>query len=154
MVQAEAIIDTRVQGFMRWLESRETVPVIHDLQQAAADVQAAELERARRLLARGESPEAVLEQLAHGLTQKYLHGPMAALNRSDGDERRQLLAMVPRLAPLAPTLYATLPISIGIFAWRFDWTGAAGKAEPLLAPGDVQAAGDDDRRAEPGPRAG
>jgi glutamyl-tRNA reductase len=99
VVQAEAIIDTRVQGFMRWLESRETVPVIHDLQQAAADVQAAELERARRLLARGESPEAVLEQLAHGLTQKYLHGPMAALNHSDGDERRQLLAMVPRLFP-------------------------------------------------------
>ena len=99
VVQAEAIIDTRVQGFMRWLESRETVPVIHDLQQAAADVQAAELERARRMLARGESPEAVLEQLAHGLTQKYLHGPMAALNRSEGDERRQLLALVPRLFP-------------------------------------------------------
>jgi glutamyl-tRNA reductase len=99
VVQAEAIIDTRVQGFMRWLESRETVPVIHDLQQAAAHVQAAELERARRMLARGESPEAVLEQLAHGLTQKYLHGPMAALNHSEGDERRQLLAMVPRLFP-------------------------------------------------------
>jgi glutamyl-tRNA reductase len=99
VVQAEAIIDTRVQGFMRWLESRETVPVIHDLQQAAADVQAAELDRARRLLARGESPEAVLEQLAHGLTQKYLHGPMAALNHSEGDDRRQLLAMVPRLFP-------------------------------------------------------
>ncbi len=64
------------------------------------------------------------------------------------------LAMMPRLAPLAPTLYATLPISIGIFAWRFDWTGTAGKAEPLLAPGDVEAAGDDDRRADPGPRAG
>jgi glutamyl-tRNA reductase len=75
------------------------VPVIHDLQQAAAHVQAAELERARRMLARGESPEAVLEQLAHGLTQKYLHGPMAALNHSEGDERRQLLAMVPRLFP-------------------------------------------------------
>ncbi|CFN63809.1 glutamyl-tRNA reductase [Bordetella pertussis] len=31
------------------------------------------------MLARGESPEAVLEQLAHGLTQKYLHGPLAPL---------------------------------------------------------------------------
>ena len=54
------------------------VPVIRDLHQAAEDVRAAELERARRMLARGESPEAVLEQLAHGLTQKYLHGPLAA----------------------------------------------------------------------------
>jgi glutamyl-tRNA reductase len=52
------------------------------------------------MLARGDSPELVLEQLAHGLTQKYLHGPMAALNRSEsGDERRQLLNLLPRLLP-------------------------------------------------------
>jgi len=99
VVQAEAIIETRVQGFMHWMQSREVVPVIRDLHQAAEDVRAAELERARRLLARGESPEAVLEQLAHGLTQKYLHGPLAALNRSEGDDRKQLLAWMPRLFP-------------------------------------------------------
>jgi len=103
VVQAEAIIETRVQGFMHWMQSREVVPVIRDLHQAAADVQAAELERARRMLARGESPEAVLEQLAHGLTQKYLHGPLAALNRSEGDDRRQLLAWMPRLFPSRDT---------------------------------------------------
>jgi glutamyl-tRNA reductase len=98
-VQAEAIIDLRVQGFMHWLQSRETVPAIQGLHQAAADVQAAELDRARRLLARGVAPEEVLEQLAHGLTQKYLHGPLAALNRSEGEERRQLLSWMPRLFP-------------------------------------------------------
>ena len=65
-----------------------------------------------------------------------------------------VLAMVPGLAPIAPSLYATLPVSIGIFAWRFDWAGASGEAEPLLAPGDVEAAGDDDRRTDPGPLAG
>ena len=37
------------------------------------------------------------EQLAHGLTQKYLHGPLAALNHSDGADRKQLLALLPRL---------------------------------------------------------
>ena len=99
VVQAEAIIETRVQGFMHWMQSREVVPVIRDLHQAAEDVRAAELERARRMLARGESPEAVLEQLAHGLTQKYLHGPLAALNRSEGEDRKQLLAWMPRLFP-------------------------------------------------------
>src|SRR5690606_13290230 len=99
VVQAEAIIEARVRHFMHWMQSRAVVPVIQDLHQSAADVQSAELERARRLLARGESPEAVLEQLAHGLTQKYLHGPLAALNRSEGDERKQLLAWMPRLFP-------------------------------------------------------
>lgn len=99
VVQAESIIETRVQGFMHWLQSREVVPTILDLHQAADDVRVAELERARRLLARGESPEAVLETLAHGLTQKYLHGPLSTLNRSEGEERKQLLAWMPRLFP-------------------------------------------------------
>ena len=99
VVQAEAIIETRVQHFMHWMQSRAAVPVIQELHRAADDLRAAELERARKLLARGESPEAVLEQLAHGLTQKYLHAPLAALNRSEGAERQQLLAVVPRLFP-------------------------------------------------------
>ena len=99
VVQAEAIIETRVQNFMHWLQSREIVPAIRDFQQAADQVRESELERARRLLARGESPELVLEQLAHGLTQKYMHGPLSALNRSAHEERQQLLTLLPRLLP-------------------------------------------------------
>lgn len=101
VVQAEAIIETRVQNFMHWLQNREIVPAIMDLHQAADQVRLAELERARRMLARGESAEQVLEQLAHGLTQKYLHGPLAALNQSQDAEREQLLALLPRLLPNA-----------------------------------------------------
>ncbi|TAL91788.1 MAG: glutamyl-tRNA reductase, partial [Candidimonas sp.] len=59
----------------------------------------AELDHARRLLARGETPEMALEQLAYGLTQKYMHGPLAALNHSEAAEREQLLALLPRLMP-------------------------------------------------------
>ncbi len=103
VVQAEAIIETRVQSFMHWMQSRALVPVIRDLHQAADALRAAELERARRLLARGESPEAVLEQLSHALTQKYLHGPLAALNHSEGEERQQLLGWLPRLFPSRDT---------------------------------------------------
>jgi len=33
------------------------------------------------------------------LTQKYLHGPLAALNRSTDTEREQLLGWLPRLFP-------------------------------------------------------
>lgn len=101
VVQAEAIIETRVQNFMHWLHNREIVPAIIDFQQAAEYVRQTELDRARRMLARGDAPEAVLEQLAHGLTQKYMHGPLAALNRSESDERQQLLTLLPRLLPSA-----------------------------------------------------
>jgi len=103
VVQAEAIIEARVRHFMHWMQARTVVPVIRDLHQSADDLRAAELERARRLLARGESPEAVLEQLAHGLTQKYLHGPLAALNQSEDAERQQLIDWLPRLFPTRDT---------------------------------------------------
>lgn len=99
VVQAEAIIETRVQNFMHWLQNRQIVPAIVDIHQAADKVRLAELDKARRLLARGEAPEAVLEQLAHSLTQKYMHGPLSALNRSEDAEREQLLALLPRLLP-------------------------------------------------------
>ena len=99
VVQAEAIIETRVQNFMHWLQNRKIVPTIVEFHHAADQIRAAELERARRHLARGDSPEEVLEQLARGLTQKYLHGPLSALNRSEDEEREQLLALLPRLLP-------------------------------------------------------
>lgn len=99
VVQAEAIIDTRVEGFRHWMQSREIVPAIIDFQQAADRVREHELERARRALSRGESPELVLEQLAHGLTQKYMHGPLSALNRSENEQREQVMALLPHLLP-------------------------------------------------------
>ena len=99
VVQAESIIAERVLNFMRWMQVRANVPVIRDLQQTAQAVQAQELERARKMLARGDSPEAVLEQLAHGLTQKFLHGTLASLNQSEEAERQQLLAWLPRIFP-------------------------------------------------------
>jgi glutamyl-tRNA reductase len=84
---------------MHWMQVRANVPIIRDLQQTAQAVQAQELERARKMLARGDSPDAVLEQLAHGLTQKFLHGTLASLNQSEEAERQQLLAWLPRIFP-------------------------------------------------------
>lgn len=101
VVQAEAIIETRVQNFMHWMSNRAIVPTIIDYQHNADQLRLAELERAQRMLARGMAPEQVIEQLAYGLTQKYMHGPLSTLNRSEGTEREQLLALLPRLMPEA-----------------------------------------------------
>ena len=84
---------------MHWMQARANVPVIRDLQATAQAVQAQELERATRLLAKGESPEVVMEQLARALTQKYLHGTLTALNQGEQREREQLLALIPRIFP-------------------------------------------------------
>ncbi|OYV34104.1 MAG: glutamyl-tRNA reductase, partial [Thiomonas sp. 20-64-5] len=72
--QAEAIIENRVHGFLEWLDLRSQVPLIQRLQSQSEQWQSHEVERARRLLARGESPEAVLDALARGLSHKFLHG--------------------------------------------------------------------------------
>ena len=95
--QAEAIIETRVQSFMHWMDSRAVVPVIQELHESSEQMRLAELERARRLLARGEDPEAVLEALSKGLTAKFLHGPQQALHHAQGDERARLATLLPQL---------------------------------------------------------
>jgi glutamyl-tRNA reductase len=95
--QAEAIIETRVSHFMHWLEGRGTVPLIQDLRQRGDDLRAFELERAKRMLAKGEDPQAVLDALAQGLTNKFLHGSLHALQHAQGEEREALMKILPGL---------------------------------------------------------
>jgi len=97
VAQAEAIIENRVQSFMHWLDTRSVVPVIQDLRETSEAVRLAELERARRLLAKGEDIDTVLEALSKGLTAKFLHGPQQALHNAQGDERARLAALLPQL---------------------------------------------------------
>jgi len=53
--------------------------------------------RARKLLARGEDVDQVLDALARGLTQKLLHGALAELHATEGVQREQLAQTVSRL---------------------------------------------------------
>lgn len=98
VAQAEAIIETRVDAFMQWMSSRAVVPAIRSLHQRGEALKAAELDRARRLLAGGQSPEQVLEALAHALTSKFLHGPTRLLH-GHGDDRDRMLHLVDHLLP-------------------------------------------------------
>ncbi|MDO9194129.1 MAG: glutamyl-tRNA reductase [Undibacterium sp.] len=95
--QAEAIIETRVQSFMHWVDGRIVVPVIQDLHETSEAMRMIELERARKMLARGDDIEAVLEALSKGITAKFLHGPQQALHQATGDERARLAALLPQL---------------------------------------------------------
>lgn len=97
VAQAEAIIETRVQSFMHWLDDRAVVPLIRDLHESSESIRLHELERAKKMLARGEDVQVVLEALSKGLTAKFLHGPQQALHQSHGDERARLAALLPQL---------------------------------------------------------
>lgn len=95
--QAEAIVEAGVQSFVHWLGQRHTVPLIQALHVQAEDWRTHEIARARKLLARGEDIDGVLEALAKGLTQKMLHGALAELHAADGEQRVQLAQTVSRL---------------------------------------------------------
>lgn len=95
--QAEAIIDAGVQSFVHWLGQRGTVPLIQALNAQADRWRAGEVARARKLLAKGEDIEAVLDAMSRGLTQKMLHGALAELHAADGEHRVQLAQTVSRL---------------------------------------------------------
>ncbi len=97
VVDAEAIIANRVQDFLGWLASRETVPVIRSLRDSAERTRRHEMEHAMKLLAKGEAPEKVLEHLSQRLTNKFLHAPTQTLNSADHGERAELQATVSRL---------------------------------------------------------
>jgi glutamyl-tRNA reductase len=97
VAQAEVIIDAGVQSFMHWLDQRGSVPLIRQLSAQTDEWRAAELARARKLLARGESVDAVLEALSRGLTQKMLHGALAELHAGDAAAREQTAQTISRL---------------------------------------------------------
>ncbi|MBV8470033.1 MAG: glutamyl-tRNA reductase [Burkholderiaceae bacterium] len=105
--QAEIIIESGVQSFVHWLGQRHAVPLIQALNAQAEDWRAHEIQRARKLLAKGEDVDAVLEALARGLTQKMMHGTLAELHTADEAQRIALSHTVSRLflrgSPFDPT---------------------------------------------------
>ncbi len=97
VVEAEDIIAHRVHDFLSWLQSRETVPVIRSLRDSAERMRRHEVEHALKLLAKGEAPERVLEQLSQRLTNKFLHAPTQTLNLAEDGERAELHTAAARL---------------------------------------------------------
>lgn len=101
VAQAEVIIDAGVQSFLHWMDQRDpvhgVVPLIQQLNAQADEWRATELARARRLLAKGDDIEAVLEMLSKGLTQKMLHGAMAELRAGDADTRAHTVQAIHKL---------------------------------------------------------
>ena len=99
--QAEAIIDAGVLSFMHWMDQRNpqngVVPLIQQIHAQADEWRSAEMARAKRLLAKGEPVDAVLEALARGLTQKMLHGPLAELRSGDAEARAATAHTISRL---------------------------------------------------------
>src|SRR6266403_4417346 len=98
--EAEVLVAEQARSFLSWLDGRTVVPTIAALQGHHDRLRATELDRARRLLAGGAPAGQVLEQLARGLTNKFLHAPTQALNRAGDAERAELLSLLHQIYEL------------------------------------------------------
>ena len=99
VAEAESIIDTQVSAFMNWLVQRQSVPLIQELHARSDVVRQQEVERARKMLAKGEDPAVVLEALSRALTAKFMHGPTTLLSRHAGKDP-ELANMLSGLLPV------------------------------------------------------
>ena len=95
--EAEAIIEVRVENFMHWLKTRNAVPTIRALRDQAENYRKVELDKALKLITKGENPSAVLESMSLALTNKFLHHPSHALNHSKGHEHEALEQLLKQL---------------------------------------------------------
>lgn len=99
VAEAESIIDTQVNAFMNWMVQRQSVPLIQELHARSDAVRQQEVERARKMLAKGEDPAAVLEALSRALTAKFMHGPTTLLSHHAGKDP-ELANMLSGLLPV------------------------------------------------------
>jgi len=95
--QAEEIVNLQSAHFMGWLRSLKAVDLVRAYRSEAERLRDQELDKARRLLARGDDPEQVLYLLARGLTNKLVHRPSVTLRQAGYDERAELIEFASEL---------------------------------------------------------
>ena len=95
--QAQEIIENQVEHYMGWLRSLEAVDTIRSYREQAEFLRDEAMQNARRQLAAGHDPEAVMVELARVLTQKLLHQPTVQMNRAAFEGREELLETVREL---------------------------------------------------------
>ncbi|EGV35405.1 glutamyl-tRNA reductase [Neisseria weaveri] len=84
--EAEEIVNRKVEEFLEWQQSRESVPLIRALRDEGERARLYVLENAMKQLAKGTPPEEVLERLSVQLTNKLLHSPTRTLNKASAQD--------------------------------------------------------------------
>jgi glutamyl-tRNA reductase len=98
---AQSLLDLEAAYFTRRMQALDTVDDLVALRERVDRAADELLDKARRRLAAGEAPEAVMEHLAHGLTRQMLHPPTRAIQRAGETGDLELLAALRRLLDIA-----------------------------------------------------
>lgn len=90
-VQADVLIDVRVEQFMRWLRAQDAVGTIRAYRDRADRHRQNSLERTRRMIEQGKPADEAIEYLAHTLTNRLIHDATNAINQAGQEGRQELL---------------------------------------------------------------
>lgn len=90
-LQAEALIVSGVEQFMRDLKVLDAVKTITDMRASVYETREEQLAKALKQLNNGADAEQVLRQFAHTFTNKVLHAPTVALRQASADGRLDVL---------------------------------------------------------------
>lgn len=104
--QAEKLISTSVQEFMRSLRVRDAGRMIGEFRQNAQRLAEAELQVALSQLSQGQDAQEVLHKLCRSLTNKWLHHPTLKIREASAENRGDLLTAAAELLNLQAGLVA------------------------------------------------
>ena len=89
--QAEAMVVESVERYARERRVRDNQALLRQFRERAEEARDEELARALRRLGTQDDPEKVIERLARDLTNKLVHGPIAAMRDASADGRTDIL---------------------------------------------------------------
>ena len=95
--QAEQIILTQTNEFMRWRETLANIDIARTYRDVAIEMRDQTLAKQLDALRNGEAAEVVLNRLAHQLTNKLLHQPTIHIKQHTPDNKSEILALARKL---------------------------------------------------------
>lgn len=97
---AEKIIADGVASYEEKQRTLGIVPMLKHFREKAEQVRDTELEKALKLLDKGEPPEKVLTSLARLLTNKLIHAPSVQMKKASADGHSELIQLAEQLFEL------------------------------------------------------
>jgi glutamyl-tRNA reductase len=99
--QAEPLIISGVERFMRELRSLDVVSTVTSLRTQVEKLRDECLVKARKQLANGDDPAKVLQQFAHTYTNKILHTPTKQMRKAGAEGQLEIMDWVQELFQLS-----------------------------------------------------
>ncbi|MGK0476096.1 MAG: glutamyl-tRNA reductase [Oleispira sp.] len=99
--QAEELIISGVERFMRELRSLDVVSTVTSLRTQVEKLRDECLVKARKQLANGDDPTKVLQQFAHTYTNKILHTPTKQMRKAGAEGQLEIMDWVQELFQLS-----------------------------------------------------